>query len=554
MLQVHINNLKFKSNKIKKNNILYLSTLVLVFLVYSLLNLNILHLNLAYSYNSSLNSLIEKNDQNEFFNQIFKLFALSKPDCLKLSKYKKSPKEIDRLSYEKTEGPILSEYYLSKFLQLSKKQYNDLLQSHNNLVNNLPHKNLLKNKNFYKGNGIVFVGGDDFNWLNLLSIKFLRNMGSNLPIEIFIPNLTYSPNDLFFCENILPQYNAECILLSSYLNEKTLSTFSFKGYQYKSLALLFSSFENVLLLDSDNLPVKNPDYIFKNSIFKEKGLFIWPDYWKRTTSPFFYKIANLKILNKRVRFGYNNIEKIKKNFDQDLNSNIINSNTVPFHDREGSIPNPTSESGQILINKSSHFNTILLSLYYNIFGPEYYYPLLSQGTSGQGDKETFLCANIVLGNSYFQIKEKAGAIGQWIKDSGEEKLNFFGHGIAQNDPIEEYLYEHGDRIDKANVMFIHANYPKMNPFKLVKEKLLKYHDGKNYQRFYGHIQISNNSIDFELQLWSVIKSLLNDYKYDLHKLFEDFDGKNIKLRDEVLKQVDEFYNYLEKTSKLKNIL
>ena len=70
--------------------------------------------------------------------------------------------------------------------------------------------------------------------------------------------------------------------------------FEFKGYQYKALAILLSSFENVLLLDSDNIPAHSPEELFENDPFKSYGLVVWPDYWKRATSPY-YNIADIDV-------------------------------------------------------------------------------------------------------------------------------------------------------------------------------------------------------------------------------------------------------------------
>lgn len=42
-------------------------------------------------------------------------------------------------------------------------------------------------------------------------------------------------------------------------------------------------------------------------------------------------------------------------------------------------------------------------LYYQLYGPSIYYPLLSQGTLGQGEKETYVAAAMALNMSFYQI-------------------------------------------------------------------------------------------------------------------------------------------------------
>ena len=121
-----------------------------------------------------------------------------------------------------------------------------------------------------------------------------------MPIEVFIPKIEEYESDL--CNRILPELDARCIYMKNQLmnpNKDNLDSFAnkfeFKGYQYKALAILLSSFENVLLLDSDNIPAHSPEELFENDPFKSYGLVVWPDYWKRATSPYYYNIADIDV-------------------------------------------------------------------------------------------------------------------------------------------------------------------------------------------------------------------------------------------------------------------
>ncbi|GME79016.1 unnamed protein product [Ambrosiozyma monospora] len=64
-----------------------------------------------------------------------------------------------------------------------------------------------------------------------------------------------------------------------------MSKFKFGVFQYKILALLASTFQNVFLFDCDAMPVMNPDYLFEWGVYKSYGMLLWPDIIKRTTSP-----------------------------------------------------------------------------------------------------------------------------------------------------------------------------------------------------------------------------------------------------------------------------
>jgi hypothetical protein len=50
------------------------------------------------------------------------------------------------------------------------------------------------------------------------------------------------------------------------------------GWELKAFALVHSPFREVLLLDADNTPVKNPLYLFSTPAFEENGAIFWPDY------------------------------------------------------------------------------------------------------------------------------------------------------------------------------------------------------------------------------------------------------------------------------------
>jgi alpha 1,2-mannosyltransferase len=70
-----------------------------------------------------------------------------------------------------------------------------------------------------------------------------------------------------------------------------------------------------------------------------------------------------------------------------------------------------TESGEILYSKSKHNLSIMLATYYNYYGPDFYYPLQSQGAPGEGDKETFLWSAVALSEPFYTVKTKVRALG-----------------------------------------------------------------------------------------------------------------------------------------------
>lgn len=378
-----------------------------------------------------------------------------------------------------TQELVRNKELLSMYLTLSDSEITSLKNSHKKFLGKMMQdwpEDLFKfNKfnNFMKGDGIVYLGGEKYDQLAFLSIKVLRDNGSRLPVEVIIPHA--EDYDVQFCDRVLPSLNAKCKLMTDYLPKSYID--QIKGFQLKNIAILISSFERILYLDADNIPIKNPDPFFTNKPFTDKHLVVWPDLWRRSTSPDFYKIADIDVDDTfKVRNSYINGDERGKNTDSMFNS---------FHDCKGAIPEASSETGQMLINKRIHFKTLVLSMYYNFYGPDYFYALLTQGAAGEGDKETFITAAHKLNLPYYQVNEFPREFGP-VDDKSKKHLVF---AMGQYDPIIDYymstkseggvdydspLPETYAKFDKDNtysnydfhlyksssLFFLHANWPK----------------------------------------------------------------------------------------------
>ncbi|KAF1986740.1 glycosyltransferase family 71 protein [Aulographum hederae CBS 113979] len=275
----------------------------------------------------------------------------------------------------------------------------------------------------FSGTGVVTVAGGEYFGPFLAGLHMLRSTGSSLPVEAFLADS--SEYEAALCEKVLPSLNAKCKILADFLqaSNSTATKFKVEHYQLKSLAILFSSFTHTLFLDSDSIPLLDPAVLFSTEAYTSTGFIGWPDFWTATESPIFYSIANMT-------------------FPSDL-------------------PATSSEAGQLLVDKSRHLKTLLLAAYYNIYGPDWYYPLLSQGALGQGDKNTFETAAIVLGLPYHRVRTPVATVGRM--DGREVK----GSGMIQHHPNPP---SRGEGKDSAPMpAFLHANTPKMNAGHLVDE-------------------------------------------------------------------------------------
>ncbi|CDO93271.1 unnamed protein product [Kluyveromyces dobzhanskii CBS 2104] len=435
----------------------------------------------------------------------------------------------ERLSYEN----------LASCLQLPENNYASLKEGHEKFLKYLSTvdtststlQNIYPNKK-----GIVTVGGGKYSLLSYLMINMVRRSGSTLPIEVIIP-----PSDepeTVFCDDI-QQFNARCVYFKDRLGPELVENFSVKSYQVKGYALLLTSFEEFVFIDSDNMPLKNLDEAFEYSVFKDHGMVVWPDIWRRMTSPQFYQLAGIPIdFTKRMRNVGDEVSPVSR-YDKLTNTASENKAKVPMHDFLGALPDPTTESGQMIVDKKSHLKTLLLALYYNVYGPEYYYQLFSQGTSGQGDKETFVQAAHILDEPFYQVKKTFGFAAYWDPREGRNSA-FQGAGLLQHDPEQDYKLwnilktEIEGQMEKYSIfdkdyqtkrtfyqgmleenigdkgrehLFLHASFHKYDPWNLYNEQNLLHSDGKHF-RAYPCSSGVFKGFDVELYLWDIVNKVI----------------------------------------------
>lgn len=242
--------------------------------------------------------------------------------------------------------------------------------------------------------GIVTTANVAYMPILIVSLRMLRKTGNDMPVEVFIDDwTTYDP---VICDALFPSLNARCVVLSNVYNTAQ-SAAKPDHFQYKIFAILFSSFQHVLFLDSDSIAAHDPSVLFTAPPYTTHGLVTWPDFWELSISTHFYHIAAIPE------------EPIEKRL--------------------------SSESGQLLINKDIHRESLLMMVYYNYYGPDYYYVLLSQGSHGAGDKETFAQAALAVNLPYYQVKTPIRGLGRAVNQV------FYFVGMAQADPIHDFNYQ-----------------------------------------------------------------------------------------------------------------
>lgn len=315
----------------------------------------------------------------------------------------------------------------------------------------IPHRYDADDKNIVAAavtprQGLVTVGGGKYFVILAVSLRFLRRSGTTLPVEVFVTEAEYERE---VCEVVLPRLNAVCRVYPRMVgadgNNKAI-----QGFQLKAFALLFSSFDEVLFLDADNTAMRDVAPLFASAPFRATGLVTWPDFWQTTVSPLYYAIASKDVEGSSAA-------------------------AAPITAR------PSTESGQLLVDKARHWKTLLLAAYYNYYGPAFYYRLLNQGGTGMGDKETFLPAAAVFGLPAYQVHTPLERVGHRFEDNSTGSRVMLQYD-AEDDwkataALSETLANGGtppasEEVWKAlygdvRALFLHLSWPKWDPTNLL---------------------------------------------------------------------------------------
>ncbi|CAF0774356.1 unnamed protein product [Didymodactylos carnosus] len=270
-------------------------------------------------------------------------------------------------------------------------------QSFVRTIPNYPHGN-------YSGYGIVSSTSTNENFQRTLAqIKLLRWLNCQLPIEIYSFEGELNETEVITLHTV-PDVQVKFI--NDIVDEENRNV---PRYAIKPNAILQSRFKHVLWLDCDNIPVKDPTYLFHTEHYKQSTAMFWPDFWISSSSNPVWRIFDLECR--------------QEDYEQ--------------------------ESGQILINKETAWKPLNLAVYLNKD------PFIQNIL--RGDKETFRLAWKVLKVPFYFIR-KFLAVGGFdyvkVDKNGNRNLSktdFCGHTTIQHDP-------------KGDIIFLHLNAIKYNSY------------------------------------------------------------------------------------------
>jgi hypothetical protein len=192
----------------------------------------------------------------------------------------------------------------------------------------------------FAGRGIVCVaGGIKYQTCAFVLFKLLRELGSTLPIYCYY--LGEKERDELWEQLVAP---LDVRVYNLHAQLKDFPHPRLNGWEAKAYAILHCPFEEVLLLDADIVPVRDPSFLFDFDEYDRSGAVLWPDLDAVFSDECFRVFGNIA-------------------------------------------PRPVqpAESGQLLCHKARCWRELCLTNFYNERS-RFYYDFV------HGDKDTFLMA------------------------------------------------------------------------------------------------------------------------------------------------------------------
>ena len=241
----------------------------------------------------------------------------------------------------------------------------------------------------YRGRGVVIAGGGERYFASLyVTIRALRHVGCRLPIQVwYLGRNDEMPADR---QALLAPLGVECIDADAVRLRHPAR--SLNGWELKVFATLHSDFEELLFLDADCYPCRDPEFLFALDDYRERGAIFWPD------------MATHDPRLKWPAFGVANPR------------------------RPGSV-----ESGQYVIDKRASWRPLSLAWFYNDHS-DYYYRYC------YGDKHTFEVAWERCGRPFVMWQPHARWVDVAYVHPGPDGGSLFVHRCADKFRFDRQQY------------------------------------------------------------------------------------------------------------------
>lgn len=187
----------------------------------------------------------------------------------------------------------------------------------------------------HSGRGIVTcAGGVKYFPSGWVLVRRLRDLGCQLPIEWwYLGRDEMAPLMI----RLIESYGVRCV--NAYEVARRDAAPRLCGWSLKAFATAHSAFEEVLFLDADNVPLRDPNFLFDEQLYRETGVLLWPDRWRSCAMGNRFKTLR---------------------------------DAVYMHLGLSPLDEPETESGQLMVHKKRAWRAVDLALSLNLHGDFWY--------------------------------------------------------------------------------------------------------------------------------------------------------------------------------------
>lgn len=189
----------------------------------------------------------------------------------------------------------------------------------------------------FAGRGVVLcAGGEKYLTCAYVCLRMLRHFGCKLPVQLWHLGASEIPDRW---RPLLEELGVELVDAREVAREHPCRILA--GWEIKCYALMHCRFAEVILLDADNVPLVDPEFLFETQEYRATGALFWPDRGRLARGHEIWEICG-----------------------------------VEYRDE------PEFESGQMVIDKARCWKALRVTMHFNEWSDFYYRHV-------HGDKETF---------------------------------------------------------------------------------------------------------------------------------------------------------------------
>lgn len=294
-------------------------------------------------------------------------------------------------------------------------------------------------REYSQGRGIVITLAESTKTLFFNQLKVLDYMKNKLPIQVVTKGTEFSAEFVEELSNVVRTseqrvYLVDCatVLDSDFSQRFVVNVIN------KWLAVIFNTFEEMVLLDVDAVPFISLDVFLDDPQYKLNGMLLYKDRNMPSEHTLGYCIDMLaevepsyqeeNLINSKLKFAINEVS-----FDDDSEEATVFRGF--FHNKFLH----HVDSGLVVINKSSNLNGLLFSFMLNLDA--------KMRRCVYGDKEIFWLGQLFAGQSYAIYPVDGGIIGPLVEVPAEKSstsiYQICGAQMAHSSRNDQLLWTNG---------------------------------------------------------------------------------------------------------------